>query len=221
MRKFFVFMIGLILCAPAQALDCDNVIDVRYDEREDTDKFLCDTCMGATGCQKLDCDGYNVSYQGDIISDYGSEMEFLCTSYGWLQYESSCLDGANVRGLGDACSETRTAQICSDNTIATSCGGGAIGTATQVRTGKLTTNTNNGACQCGNLSGWTTSSRKCNAGYYLNGTQCVSCALATGNGAAVSPAGATSITDCYLPAGTTVADAAGNYKMTGNCSYSN
>ena len=56
----------------------------------------------------------------------------------------------------------------------------------------------------------------CNAGYYLSGGLCLTCPSG-----GTSAAGATSITSCYLPSGTTGSDSTGSYTYTSNCYYSN
>jgi len=76
-------------------------------------------------------------------------------------------------------------------------------------------------CNCGTCK--KTTSYRCAANYYgssTNGTSgCTSCASGTGNSAARSPAGTPSITDCYLPGGTTVSDDSGEYKFSDKCNY--
>ena len=61
---------------------------------------------------------------------------------------------------------------------------------------------------------------RCAAGYYgtsSNGTS--GCTRCPSNGS--STAGATAITSCYLPSGTTGSDSTGSYTYTSNCYYSN
>ncbi len=61
---------------------------------------------------------------------------------------------------------------------------------------------------------------QCAAGYYgtsSNGTS--GCSRCPSNGS--STAGATAITSCYLPSGTTGSDSTGSYTYTSNCYYSN
>ena len=61
---------------------------------------------------------------------------------------------------------------------------------------------------------------RCAAGYYgtsSNGTS--GCSRCPSNGS--STAGATAITSCYLPSGTTGSDSTGSYTYTSNCYYSN
>ena len=57
---------------------------------------------------------------------------------------------------------------------------------------------------------------KCNYEYYGTGKSCTACP----NGG-TSPAGSTSITQCYIPAGTAFSDTTGNGTYTGNCNYKN
>ncbi len=65
-----------------------------------------------------------------------------------------------------------------------------------------------------------TAQYRCAAGYYgtsSNGTS--GCTRCPSNGS--STAGATAITSCYLPSGTTGSDSTGSYTYTSNCYYSN
>ena len=65
-----------------------------------------------------------------------------------------------------------------------------------------------------------TAQYRCAAGYYgtsSNGTS--GCSRCPSNGS--STAGATAITSCYLPSGTTGSDSTGSYTYTSNCYYSN
>ncbi len=71
----------------------------------------------------------------------------------------------------------------------------------------------------------TTYTYSCAEGYYGTPNNsllgCTSCVSATGNANATSKAGATAITDCYIPNGTTDTDAGGTYTITGgDCKYS-
>ena len=62
--------------------------------------------------------------------------------------------------------------------------------------------------------------RRCSAGYYgtvgalVNSSSCTQCPSP-----GTSAAGATSQSDCYIPAGTTGSDSTGTYKYTSNCYY--
>ena len=62
--------------------------------------------------------------------------------------------------------------------------------------------------------------RRCSAGYYgtvgalVNSSSCTQCPSP-----GTSSAGATSQSDCYIPAGTTGSDSTGTYKYTSNCYY--
>ncbi len=63
----------------------------------------------------------------------------------------------------------------------------------------------------------------CLPGYYNNSTSRLDCRLCPSfNGTAgASDIGATSITDCYIAAGTTFSDSTGTYTYTRDCYYSN
>ncbi len=56
----------------------------------------------------------------------------------------------------------------------------------------------------------------CNAGYYLSSGDCKACPSP-----GTSAAGATSITECCIPSGTTGSDATGTYTYASPCCYSN
>lgn len=61
----------------------------------------------------------------------------------------------------------------------------------------------------------------CNKGYYKNGNTCSRCPSSGGVYGTTSSSGATSITECYIPSGTSGSDASGNFTYTGNCYYIN
>lgn len=77
----------------------------------------------------------------------------------------------------------------------------------------------------------TTGSCKCEKGYYgspaynlLNGGctgTCTRCPASGGVYGTTASSGATSITECYIPTGTSLSDTTGTYQFTGNCYYSN
>lgn len=71
-------------------------------------------------------------------------------------------------------------------------------------------------CPVANSTCTSATSFRCNAGYYKNEDSCTACP----NGG-TSAAGATSITSCYLPSGTTGTDSSGTYTYTLNCYYTN
>ena len=61
--------------------------------------------------------------------------------------------------------------------------------------------------------------RRCSAGYYGTVTLVSSSACTQCPSPGTSAAGATSQSDCYIPAGTTGSDSTGTYKYTANCYY--
>lgn len=60
----------------------------------------------------------------------------------------------------------------------------------------------------------------CNKGYYKNGSVCTRCPSSGGTYGTTASSGATSVTSCYLPSGTTGSDSSGSFTYTGNCYYS-
>lgn len=99
---------------------------------------------------------------------------------------------------------------CVAGTTTYKCASGYYGTATSLSAG-CTACPANATCAGGNGSTF-----RCNANYYKSGAACQPCP----NGGK-SAAGATSITSCYLPSGTTFSDSTGSGTYTENCYYSN
>jgi len=62
---------------------------------------------------------------------------------------------------------------------------------------------------------------QCKIGYYGTGTSCTRCPSSGGVYGTTSGAGATKITECFLPAGTAFSDTTGSGTYTENCYYSN
>ena len=75
-------------------------------------------------------------------------------------------------------------------------------------------NVSNGTCSDG--GGIT-----CNKGYYKSGSSCTRCPASGGTYGTTSGTGATSITECYLPSGTSFSDSYGSGTYTSDCYYSN
>lgn len=72
-----------------------------------------------------------------------------------------------------------------------------------------------------NCPGGNGSTFYCNKGYYKNDSTCSRCPSSGGVYGTTSGTGATAITQCYLPVGTTGSDSTGSFTYTGNCYYSN
>ncbi|MCM1294590.1 MAG: hypothetical protein NC311_03445 [Muribaculaceae bacterium] len=98
---------------------------------------------------------------------------------------------------------------CTDSSFINSC------------TGTITASIVDGVCTpiCKSSGGITpTRPTSCAKGTYLNAlkTLCLDCP----NGGTTVVRGSISITDCYLPSGTTVTDSTGTYTVQGDCYYS-
>ncbi|MDE5615701.1 MAG: hypothetical protein K2I81_02615 [Alphaproteobacteria bacterium] len=104
---------------------------------------------------------------------------------------------------------------CSPGTVSYKCASGYYGTATSAQSG-CTACPGNATCSGGNGSVF-----RCNVGYYKNGTSCTRCPASGGVYGTTAGAGATSVTECYLPSGTAFSDASGSGTYEGNCYYSN
>ena len=60
----------------------------------------------------------------------------------------------------------------------------------------------------------------CNKGYWKNGSVCTSCPPSNYGGyGTTASTGATSISECYLPAGTTSSDTTGTFQFTQKCYF--
>ena len=59
----------------------------------------------------------------------------------------------------------------------------------------------------------------CNKGYYKDGTSCKQCPSSGGIAGTTKNSGATSITECYLPSGTSFSDSYGSGTYTSDCYY--
>jgi len=93
------------------------------------------------------------------------------------------------------------------------CASGYYGTATSGTSG-CTICPSNATCAGGNGSIFV-----CAKGYYKDGGLCSRCPTSGGVYGTTAAAGATAVTECYLPANTPITDATGTYIFTGNCYY--
>lgn len=91
------------------------------------------------------------------------------------------------------------------------CAAGEYGTAPNCKTCPSNAN-----CPGGNGSTF-----YCNVGYYKYGSTCSRCPSSGGVYGTTASSGATAITACYLPSGTTGSDETGSFTYTSNCYYSN
>ncbi|MDR1361523.1 MAG: hypothetical protein LBJ18_04490 [Rickettsiales bacterium] len=136
---------------------------------------------------------------------------------------SSCSAGCAVIGMVvDSAGNCATAQCscvckssswpackrCSTFSSSESCSGG-ICTTTYT---DVITDCNFGATPA--------STKRCDTGYYGNGTTCTNCTT-TQSSATTAGRGSTVITQCYIPANITIAESGiGDYLFTNNCFYS-
>ena len=89
------------------------------------------------------------------------------------------------------------------------CNSGYYGMARSASSG-CTKCPSNATCAGGNGSTFV-----CAKGYYKSGSSCADCP----NNGTTSGTGATSISSCYIPSGTTGSDSTGTFKYVGNCYY--
>ncbi len=61
--------------------------------------------------------------------------------------------------------------------------------------------------------------KTCDQGTYASGNNCNRCPKLGGVYGTTTGRGKTSITECYMPNGTTINDSTGTFKFTGNCYY--
>lgn len=104
---------------------------------------------------------------------------------------------------------------CQNKKTTYKCASGYYGTATSSSAG-CTACPDNATCAGGNGSTFV-----CAVGYYKSGSACVQCPASGGVYGATSGTGATSITECCLPSGTSFSDTSGSGTYTGNCYYVN
>jgi len=111
--------------------------------------------------------------------------------------------------------EGGTADCSCDNVTSYKCASGYYGTATSATSG-CTKCPANATCAGGNGSTFS-----CAKGYYKDGTVCARCPSSGGIYGTTASTGATSITSCYLPSGTTFSDSTGSGTYTSDCYYVN
>ncbi len=108
---------------------------------------------------------------------------------------------------------------CRDQNTTHKCASGYYGTATSSSAG-CTACPSNATCAGGNGSTFV-----CAKGYYKDGTSCSPCPSSDGIAGTTASTGATSITSCYLPSGSTRAfsdtNGSGTETISSNCYYSN
>lgn len=95
------------------------------------------------------------------------------------------------------------------------CDVGYYGTATSSSSG-CTECPANATCSGGNKSTFF-----CVKGYYKTGSTCSQCPASGGVYGTTATAGATSITECYIPSGTLFFQTNGSGEYTGDCYYQN
>ncbi|MDE6481767.1 MAG: hypothetical protein K2L25_03050 [Alphaproteobacteria bacterium] len=127
-------------------------------------------------------------------------------------YDSSCTTKVSGETLFD------NAGCCASSSI-TSTANGVVSTrkCTTNASYNSLTNTLTAMCNC------SAATYKCAVGYYGSpknaSSGCTRCPASGGVYGTTGAAGATSITECYLPSGTAFSDAAGSGEYTGNCYY--
>ncbi len=158
-----------------------------------------------TRCWQI-CDG--------VTTDTSTCTDLLCTGCKDLTMRAtngiSAIDHRSVKqdcNTGKcSCQTTGTSYVCSD---------GYYGTATSASAG-CTACPDNATCAGGNNSTFV-----CAKGYYKNGNVCTRCPASGGVYGTTDTTGATSITSCYLPSGTSFSDGTGSGTYTSKCYYAN
>lgn len=161
----------------------------------------CITCVSFDGGGTQDCSDTAAcslcnNQTGRTITQNGVTTT---TSYCWTSYKRVVV--GETAKCDCAATETYT------------CASGYYGKATSSTTG-CTKCPSNATC-----SGGTTFS--CNKGYYKNGSLCSRCPASDGVYGTTSGTGATAITECYIPSGTSFTDSTGKWQYTTNCKYTN
>ena len=111
--------------------------------------------------------------------------------------------------LVTSCVGNKSYAKCQTQSTTYKCAAGYYGTAVGNRSG-CTACPSNATCAGGNNSTFS-----CNRVYYKNGSACTVCP----GGGTTSAAGATSVSSCYIPSGTSFSDATGSGTYTSNCPY--
>ena len=107
------------------------------------------------------------------------------------------------------CGSSPATCSCDTTSRTYACASGYYGTATSGTSG-CTACPSNATCSGGNGSTFS-----CNKGYYKSGSSCTACP----SDGTTSGSGATSVSSCYIPSGTSFSDGTGSGSYTGNCYY--
>ena len=209
--KISIFILAIMLNIPnATAFQCNSTSYCRIGANGGAE-YPAGNCQGS----------YNVYFsspQGDCYimgnctsCEPGYTMRDVAVSDNWFSY----CDNPSVLPKTQATCEC----ICSN---CSSTGWSAL------RTGYEVSYTRYCDCSSGTAKCITNTKYRCAAGFYgssSNGTsgcsQCKPFATYSGNYAATSAAGSTSITNCYIPSGTSPSDPTGKYQFTQNCYWTN
>lgn len=164
--------------------------------------------------------GYGASFcipastlDSSFVGQYDCNDETKCTKCNSMKEINSTANGITMTSKSRWTQEStvpgKTPKCGCLATETYSCASGYYGTATSPFAG-CTKCPDNAICAGGNGSGFA-----CAKGYYKNGSTCSQCPPS----GTTTGTGATAITDCYLPSGTTFSESTGSGTYTADCKY--
>lgn len=228
MKKLLTAAAICLICADAYALTAGGTTCIQPVELEncfsvDSTSCSCDVINACTS----ESVGLPVGYSGDVtrgivVTTSGSKCYCSC---GMKSGTLSCAPGytgtakytySNGNDIFSGCTKESTCDGTCDDCVSTDWTPGLSGLETQT-----TATCNKLTCECTKII-----DTRCQAGYYgsgrftINGTDPCTICPSSGGIAGQSVTGSnTKITDCYIPANTSMSDGTGTYTYTNNCYY--
>lgn len=163
--------------------------------------FAAPNCCGSAPC----------AVYSDVTFDSSCTANSICLQCKNTTTTSNGVTTTTPQNIATYCIGSTAYARCDTGITTYQCASGYYGTATSGSAG-CTICPSNATCSGGNNSTFV-----CNKGYYKNGTSCTACP----SSGTTSTTGATAITQCYIPTGTSFSDSTGSGTYTGNCYYSN
>jgi len=164
------------------------------------------TCAGGNGSNFICNSGYYNDGSGCSYCPSNSTCggtSFSCNAGFYKNTAGTACDSCPTGSTSPASSTSVSACYCSVNYYGNASSGSACNSCPT-----------NATCSGGNGSTFS-----CGAGFYNNGTTCISCSTVTGNSSSTSAAGSTSITNCYLPTSYRETDETGEFGFPSDCHY--